>query len=538
MKHISLTSIIGIAVVGVFNCTYASASEGLKQAVEAIGGVPALTEMTHFQLEVKGNRRTNFEAPQPDGLMEASTYEATYRFDLDERNLRVDASRTPLFEGMAFLGPSSYTIVLNGEVGGISDQVGFIPPGNLWSEAAGGLTTQQRLLNPHIYLREALQDQSLVRDAGTKTFNNREHRVVAFKGKHAEILLLVESETGLISKLETLENHPLVRDISIEVVYSDWSEHGSVRFPGRVELFTGGLSVQDEVRVAVDSNPIFDENTFDLPDNSDNPVVDTDALVFGQKNHQVMQAFFSMGFMYNQSTEISQSDVMPGVTLLTNSMANSLVISHEEGLVVLEAPASPAHGDNIIAELGRSHPGVSITHLIQSHHHEDHSGGLRSFVANGATAVVGHGVGDFWNSVFAAASTIEPDTLSAVDVAPAVEEIPLRGRFELDDGVVKITAYHVPENEHAIDMLITAVERDEKRVVFVSDLYNAGYGFTVVTGGPDAFFAIMRSLGIIDQECKSEIPLTIVPAHGVALALTDAIAELAEAGIDIACPSE
>ncbi len=536
MKHTSLLPSIGMAILCGLNCTYATASDGFREAVEAIGGKSALIEMTHFQLQVEGNRRTNFEAPQPDGLMQASTYEAIYRFDLDEGNLRVDATRTPLFESMTFLGPSPYTIVLNGDVGGISDPVGFIPAGNLWSEATGGLGTQQRLLNPHIYLREALQDESLVRDAGTKTVNGREHRVVAFQGKHAEILLLVDSETGLISKLETIENHPLVRDITIEVIYSDWSEQGNIRFPGRVELLTGGLSVQDEVRVAFDSNPSFEEGTFDLPDSADNPVVNTDALAFGQKNHQVMKAFFSMGFAYNQSSDIVSSEVIPGVTLLTNSMANSLVVSHQDGLVVMEAPASPAHGDKIIAELGRSHPGAAITHLIQSHHHEDHAGGLRSFVANGATAVVGNGVGEFWTSVFAAKSTIQPDTLSKADVKPSVKEIPMQGTFEIDDGEVKINAYHVPDNSHAIDMLITAVERDGKRIIFVSDLYNAGFGFTVVKGGPETFFENMRSLGIIDQQCVSDLPLTIVPAHGVALSLADSIAELAKAGVDISCP--
>ena len=536
MNRMTLLPSIGIAILAGLTCNYAVASDGFRKAVEAIGGKPALIAMTHFRLQVKGNRRTNFEAPQPDGLMDASIYEASYRFDLDEGNLRVDAIRTPLFEGMAFLGPSPYTIVLNGDVGGLSDPVGFIPAGNLLSEATGGLGTQQRLFNPHIYLREALQDESLVRDAGIKTVKGREHRVVAFQGEHAEILLLVDSETGLISKLETIENHPLIRDISIEVIYSDWSEQGDIRFPRRVELLTGGLSVQDEVRVAFDSNPSFEEGTFDLPESADNPEVNADALVFGQKNHQVMKAFFSMGFAYNQSTDISSTEVIPGVTLLTNSMANSLVVSHQDGLIVMEAPASPAHGDNIIAELGRTHPEAAITHLIQSHHHEDHASGLRSFVANGTTAVVGNGVGEFWKSVFTAESTIHPDSLSKADVQPSVQEVPMRGRFEFDDGEVKITAYHIPDNSHAIDMLLTAVERDGQRIVFVSDLYNAGFGFTVVKGGPETFFRNMRSLGIIGQQCDSDLPLTIVPAHGVALSLADAIAELAKAKVDISCP--
>jgi len=511
----------------------------LELAVAAIGGEQSLRDLTTIDLAVQGNRRTNFEAPQPDGLMEASTYDSRYMFDLSNSNLRVEGSRIPLFEGMALFGPSPYTIVINDEVGQISDQVGFIAPGNISSELVGGLETQLRLFTPQLYLREALDDPGLISDVGTAVFNGREHRVIAVAGNHAEIRLFVDSETNLISKLETTENNPLVRDTPIEIHFSNWIEpdQGELLFPQNIELFSGGLSVQDESRVSVIINSEFTDSTFDLPNTTDEQQVDELALSFGEQSHQVVNAFFNMGFAYTELPAISVSEIVPGVQLLSGGMANSLAIGYQGNVVVLEAPASPAHGDNLITEIQSLFPGREITHVIQSHHHEDHAGGVRSLVASGATAVVGNGVGEFWNNVISAPSTIRPDSLSTTSSAAEIEEIALNGTFELDDGSVKITAYHVPNNAHADDMVITLLEVAGERFIFEADLYNAGFGFTVVTSGPSAFFDNMRALGIIDANCASGIPLTIIPAHGVPLSLADAISEINGTGTDISCPA-
>ncbi len=508
------------------------------EVVTALGGEDALRELTQFQVDASGNRWTSFEAPKPDGLMEASTYSATYMFDLSSDNLRVDGLRTPLFEGMALFGESPYRIVLNGDIGAQSEQVGFIPPGNMTSQAVGALNTQQRLFNPHIYIREALLDNSLIKNGTDISINGRPHHVLIFSGKHAEISFFVDEETYLISKLETTENHPLVRDNATEVVYTEWTDQSGIKFPQKIELIAGDLTVQEETRSAINTNPNFDTGVFDLPATADNPMVDETALSFGEQSHQCVEAFFQMGFQYSERPEIAISEIVPGISLLSGAMANSLAVSYNDGVIVLEAPASPKHGDNLIAEISTLFPNKSITHIIQSHHHKDHAAGVRSFVASGATLVVGHGIGNFWrNEILTAQSTIRPDNLSTMNSALGeVEEIDANGTFVIDDGTVKVTAYHIPSNTHADDMLLTVVDLDSARYVFVSDLYNAGFGFTVVQGGPEAFFNNMRALNIIDDECESTVPLTIIPAHGVPTTLEGAIAELSGVGINVGCP--
>ena len=86
-----------------------------------------------------------------------------------------------------------------------------------------------------------------------------------------------------------------------------------------------------------------------------------------------------------------------------------------------------------------------------------------------------------------------------------------------------------------IGMVITTIETGSETFVYEADLYNAGFGGTLVLGGPESFFAALRDLSIIDESCSSTLPLTIVPAHGVPQTLEDSLTELGALGVDVGC---
>ena len=508
-----------------------------EQAVDAIGGEKALTGLELLRIEASGNIRVDYESPRPSEPEDVSSYTTSHMFDIRNDDLRTDTVRTPLFEALQFFPPASFSIVLNGNVGGLTAQAGFSPPGNVPSQYVGAMRTQQRLFNPHFYLREGLADPALIGDGGAAEFEGHSHRVIRFAGTGGEVRLFVDDESGSISKLETLRNHVLVRDVLTEVRYLNWQSHGSLAFPSAVELYAGGALVQDEARLAVTIGSSFPAGTFALPPEAVDPTLDAEALAFGQQTHQVLDAFFNLGFFIQEAPPVVTSEVAPGVTLLGGGgAASSLAVAYDQGLVVFEAPASPKHGSNLVATLDRAFPGLAITHLVQSHYHQDHAAGVRSFAAAGATAVVGNGVSGFWDGVLSATSTIRPDALAGAGVVPKVEEIPLDGTFVIKDANITITAHHVSANPHSDDMVIAVIETEGEVFVFEADLYNAGFGLTLVLGGPEALFASLRDLGVIDASCRSPVPLTIIPAHGTPLSLAESLAELAGQSINVGCP--
>ena len=72
-------------------------------------------------------------------------------------------------------------------------------------------------------------------------------------------------------------------------------------------------------------------------------------------------------------------------------------------------------------------------------------------------------------------------------------------------------------------------------IIYVADLYNAGFGATLTLGGPESFFGALRDLAIIDEDCQSAVPLSFVPAHGMPQSLEASIVELNGQGVDIGC---
>lgn len=504
--------------------------------MEAVGGADALTTSTHLRIEASGKRWIDYEGLLPSELHDASTYESTYLHDLGTGDFRVDTTRTALFEAFAFFPPQEYGVVVDGEVGGLTAQAGFFPVGAMPSQHVGALREQQRLFNPHLLLRAALEDPEIVGDGGEEAHDGRPHRVLTIAEDGAEVRLFVDAETGLASKLETLENSPLLRDVALEVRYADWQPHGPLYFPGTVELHTDQGLVHQEVRASVEVDPDdVADDAFGLPAEAVGTPVDADALAFGRQSHQVVEAFFQILFGYDPGGAVQASDLAPGVVLL-GAGHNSVAVVVDDALVVLEGALSPAHGTHIVETLDARFPGMPISHVVQSHHHQDHSAGVRSLAAVGAVVVVGHGVGAFYEQVLAAPSTLRPDALSQADAAAQIEALEEGGTFEVAGDGVTITAYHVGANPHAADMVITLVDTGDARFVYVADLYNAGAGFTVVVGGPESFVAALRDVGIIDADCASPVPLTIVPSHGVAQSLQDSLAELTELGVDVGCP--
>ncbi len=227
----------------------------LEQAVEAIGGTDALAGLSMLRIEAAGTRWIDYEGMEPSEIHDAGTYTNTYLLDLAADALRVDVTRMPLFEAFQFFPPETYSVVVNGDVGGLTAQAGFFPAGAMPSQNVGALIQQQRLFNPYLLLRTALADPTIAGDGGEADHDGRPHRILTIMDGGAEVRLFVDAETGLISKLETLENSPLFRDVPVEVRFADWQAQGPLSFPGTVALYAVEGLVQQETRSTVTLDP-------------------------------------------------------------------------------------------------------------------------------------------------------------------------------------------------------------------------------------------------------------------------------------------
>jgi glyoxylase-like metal-dependent hydrolase (beta-lactamase superfamily II) len=447
----------------------------LPRVIEAIGGEDALGELAQVEIDATGSRFVPNEGFDPGGpASDASTFETRTAIDFDNAGLRIDIVRTTLFIPAPM--PMQVSEIVDGDVGyvqGIESLFGF-PTGDMLSDRWASTIKQQRMLNPHFVLKELLADPSAASEGGTASFDGTTYELLEVADPIHPITLWVDSETDLVARVTTLENAHLHRDSELDIRYADWQATADgVLFPNEVQLWIGGYLVHEELRGAVTSNPGLPAESFDLPPEATS-TFDPAEAERGARTHQHNQLFASIGIpLDGLQTFVLPAEVAPGVWHLTGGSHHTMVVEQAGGLVVIDAPLYPQRCEAILdwidAELG----GAPVTHLVVSHHHEDHVSCARVFAAVGATVVVHETAEAFFDEIMTAPSTIEPDRLALNPVAVTIDTIPTGGIYVLDDLDNPITIYPLPST-HAVDLVLPFVE-------------SAGIAFTVDIFSPNFF---------------------------------------------------
>ncbi len=154
---------------------------------------------------------------------------------------------------------------------------------------------------------------------------------------------------------------------------------------------------------------------------------------------------------------------------LTGGTHHSLAIRLGDGVVVVEPPLNEARSKAVLAKVEELWAGLPVTHLILTHHHYDHMGGIRTYAAAGATIVT-----SALNRAYVEAALSSPHTLVADELAGVegpewhIEAVAPDGEFSIEGGGRTVKARHVP-TIHNADLLVVHVP--ETRLLFVSDIY-------------------------------------------------------------------
>src|SRR5262249_60576930 len=109
--------------------------------------------------------------------------------------------------------------------------------------------------------------------------------------------------------------------------------------------------------------------------------------------------------------------------------------------------------------------GKPIKYLVLSHHHMDHTGGTRTYIAEGAEVIVPSPDKAHFEKVARAPHTVTPDELQKKPKPAKIVEV--KDEMTLKDDVGEIRLYNIP-NPHAQGMIIGHVVKDN--IVWVTDL--------------------------------------------------------------------
>lgn len=478
---------IGLVVFGLTGVSIAGAAplspqaqtgrDLLERAVAGVGGARALNQLSRLTIAANGTRWVFDEGFDP-GVDPIGPFEVQVAYDIAAGALRLDY----LAESRGVKRPVREVIAGQlGYIEGVDANGGQPGLKNMSSDRWASIRKHQRLLNPHLILRDLVADPSLAADGGQAMLDGSAHRLLVVRDPVAPLTLFINASSGRIAKLATMESDTLRRDVPLEVVYSNWqaAQQQGLLFPAEASVFFDGVRVHQETRTAINVNPALDAALFAFPAGVA-PTYNQALAARGEAFHQYQQSHAALGFPRDApQMTVRATELAPGVFHLTGSSHNSLVIVQSQGITVIEAPFDEIRSQAVISWIKSNFPNKFIAYVVSSHHHADHSAGLRTYAAYGANIVMGASAKPFFERVFQANSNIVRDALANNPVAVPIYPVPLNGSFTIQDESQPVVVYPLLD-AHARDMVISYVPK--AGIVFVSDLYSPNPSATTNPG--------------------------------------------------------
>jgi glyoxylase-like metal-dependent hydrolase (beta-lactamase superfamily II) len=284
---------------------------------------------------------------------------------------------------------------------------------------------------PHGVLRAALRNgATLQRDGSTS--------VVSFAQAGRFRATVRIGADGLVQRVDSVVPNPVAGDTLVVTEYSGYRDHGGVKFPSRIRQQQGGAEVLDLQVTEVQPNA---PAVIELP-----PVV---------------TAF---------SERVVAEKVADGVWHLAGGSHNSVLIELSDRLLLVESPLYDGRALAVLAEAKRLVPGKPIRHVVNSHHHFDHAGGLRAAAAEGATLVVSEQARPWFERTFANPNAVRPDALQQSGRRASFDGV--AGVRQLGDAMRPVEVHLIEGSIHAQGFLMVWLPRE--RLLVEADAYTPG----------------------------------------------------------------
>jgi glyoxylase-like metal-dependent hydrolase (beta-lactamase superfamily II) len=268
------------------------------------------------------------------------------------------------------------------QVNMVSGQYAWNQPGAAPQPALAAADERQLQiwLTPHGFLKAAA-DNNATTKAG-KDGGQKVTMLTFMVGKNKVTGNL--DDKGMVTKVETWIPNPVLGDMLVETSYSDYKDFGGVKFPSHIVQKEGGWTTL-ELNVTNAK-----ANVMDAP----------------------LQVPDAVRSATAPAVHVVSQKLADGVWFLGGGTHNSVLIEFKDYVTVVEAPNDENRSNAVIAEVKNLVPSKPIKYLINTHHHFDHSGGLRTYVAEGATIITNEGNKSFYEAAWKAPRTLMPDKLS------------------------------------------------------------------------------------------------------------------------------
>jgi glyoxylase-like metal-dependent hydrolase (beta-lactamase superfamily II) len=434
--------ILPLVAASVAACTTATPEQQMVyDAADALGGRDRILAIRTLEMEGGG---TNGNLGQ-DMTMEATGQQfmvTAYRrvLDLPNRRARTEQTRTPNFPYFQGQQPQSTTT-------GIDAEIAYAIAANGNATRAADAVARDRALefyhHPIAIVRAALDPAAQLSNLHTAG-SERVVDVTTVSGR--SLTLALDATTHLPTRVVSMTDNLNLGDVAIETSFADYSDVDGLRLPARYTTRTDRYTTAD-IRIERYS---VDGDTGDLAAPS---AAASAAPTTGPPPPNVVV-----------------TDVAPGLWLLGGQSHHSVLVELSDHLMLIEAPQNDTRTLAVVAKARELVPAKPLTTLVNSHHHFDHSGGIRAAMAEGLTVIAHKASAEYFRQAAGRPHTLVPDALEKSKRPVTIDVVD--DAMTIKDGSRVIELYHIAGNPHADTLLMAYFPRE--RVLVEADVYTPG----------------------------------------------------------------
>ncbi|MCH8820334.1 MAG: MBL fold metallo-hydrolase [Acidobacteria bacterium] len=337
------------------------------------------------------------------------------------------------------------------------------------------------------FLVHALGDESSIEDYESTTLDDQRVHVAHVRFIDGTLYKVTMGHgTDVISKLEFTEERNPYGDVAKERRFSNYLEVGGLTLP-----FTETTREMGEVTRILEWSEItinqdLPEERFEIP---------TTELSIRERAQALLNA---------DTLPVEPTELAPGVYFGESVSMNNMWVEFDDFILVAEGPSNELQSLEVIRQIRETVGDKPIRYLVTTHHHADHTGGIRTYAGEGAIVVTHANNEAIIREILTRPHTLKPDLLAKSQQEPQIETV--EDRKTITDGTRTVELVHVP-NSHADGYLAIYLPRE--RLIFQSDMLSILQG---ETGEPvlrpytrEFYDAVVKEGWRVDR---------IVPGHG------------------------